>query len=148
MEEKVLVYVELLDEGTPTLRPASAVPIGDGLYRLLADEDYDPEDEAWDFAPGSPVRLEEEPLHGGGRGLVAKHPNPKALRIYVQSGENFAPPLRDTYALPLENGLYEVQATPHYTPSQLWEFPPGSAVRLQPTKIAFPGWEPLIAVSA
>lgn len=103
----------MLDEGTPTLRTAYATPAEAGLYHLIAGQDYDPQDEDWDFKPGTLVRLAEEPLHGGGKGWVAKHPNPYAVRIYVESAEKNAPPLRNTYGIPTANDLYEVQATPH-----------------------------------
>ncbi|MBI4346712.1 MAG: hypothetical protein HY553_07635 [Elusimicrobia bacterium] len=52
------VYVQLLDEGTPCSRPTQAEPLGDGRYRLLPAPHYDPEDERWEFPPGSIVRTE------------------------------------------------------------------------------------------
>ena len=147
MESPIKIYVELLDEGTETWRKAQAVALPNGLFKLLEPENYDPEDEQWPFLPGSEVRLVEAKHHMGAVGLVAKHPNPEAVEILVDSAEKFAPPSRETYALPLGDGLYEVLATPHYTPEQLWEFPPGSTVRLQPVKTSFPGWNPVKAIA-
>lgn len=145
MQQTIPVYVELLDEATPTLRPAAAVPVENNLYRLLANADYDPEDEDWDFLPGSLVRLEKEPISDGEFAFVVKHPNPEAIHIYVECEETYAPPLRKTYAIPAREGLYEVLPTPHYTSSQLWKFPPGSLVRLVPMETSYPGWKPLLA---
>jgi hypothetical protein len=56
MERKtVVVYVNLLNEGTPTIRPTDAEVAGEGLYKLLPTERYDPENEEWEFLPGSIV---------------------------------------------------------------------------------------------
>jgi hypothetical protein len=54
--KNVKVYVPLLEEGTPTLRGTQAVPLSNGLYKLLPTLNYDPEDEIWAFLPGSIVR--------------------------------------------------------------------------------------------
>ena len=35
-----------------------AVPIGDGLFKILPTPDYEPKDEIWEFPPGSIVRCE------------------------------------------------------------------------------------------
>lgn len=144
---EVNIYVELLDEGSPTLRPTTAILDKDGLYKILPCPDYDPEDESWDFLPGSLVQLAEETLYDGSVGLIAKHPDSTAVRVYVDAKETFAPPSRNTYAIPLGNGLYEIQATPHYTAAQLWEFPPGSIVRLKPLNPSHPEREPFLAVA-
>lgn len=55
----IAIYVALLDEGTDVCRTTLAEPVGSGLYRLLPTADYDPEDEIWEFPPGSIVRCEE-----------------------------------------------------------------------------------------
>ena len=52
----VTVYVQLLEEGTDTIRPTQAIPLGGDLYKLLPTMNYDPEDEIWEFVPGSVVR--------------------------------------------------------------------------------------------
>lgn len=56
--QTVEIYVSLLEEGTPTARATQAVPLGNGTYRLLPTPNYDPEDEIWEFLPGSVVRCE------------------------------------------------------------------------------------------
>lgn len=55
-QETVEIYIQLLEEGTPTARPTQAIPLGNGLYKILPTQDYDPEDEIWEFLPGSIVR--------------------------------------------------------------------------------------------
>ena len=45
------VFVRLLNEGTSVFRPTSAVDCGDGRFRLLTPDDYDPVDEQWEFPP-------------------------------------------------------------------------------------------------
>jgi hypothetical protein len=57
--ELITVYVRLLNEGTDVSRPTKAVGIGRELYKLLATPDYSPEDETWEFPPGTVVRCEE-----------------------------------------------------------------------------------------
>ena len=68
--ETVVVYVPLLDEGTPTLRGTQAIPLGKDLYKLLPTSDYDPEDETWEFLPGSIVQCD-----------VTKGPRPGPLYL-------------------------------------------------------------------
>jgi hypothetical protein len=53
---EMVIHVALLDEGTWCARATECVDLGDGLFRLLATPDYDPEDEHWEFPPGSVVR--------------------------------------------------------------------------------------------
>jgi hypothetical protein len=56
----VKVYVELLEEGTDTWRPTQAIPLENNLYKLLPTPDYNPEDEVWQFLPGTIVRCVEK----------------------------------------------------------------------------------------
>ncbi|MFZ5930226.1 MAG: hypothetical protein ACOY15_03305 [Pseudomonadota bacterium] len=58
MTDTVTIYVELLEEGTPTIRGTDAISLGNGVYKVLATPNYDPEDEIWKFLPGSLVRCE------------------------------------------------------------------------------------------
>ena len=57
-----LVYVRLRGEGTTVYRPAAASSAGKDLARLIAPEGYDPDDEDWEFKPGTLVRLESTRL--------------------------------------------------------------------------------------
>lgn len=50
------IYIRLLEEGTEVLRPTEAEELGDGLFMLLPTPNYNPEDEHWEFGPGSVVR--------------------------------------------------------------------------------------------
>ena len=56
---RVKVYVRLLDEGVDVSRPTEAVQLAGSLYKLLPTPNYDPEDETWEFPPGSIVRVEK-----------------------------------------------------------------------------------------
>ena len=68
--QTVTIYVRLLDEGTPTSRPTKAVEVGFNSFRVLATPNYDPEDEHWEFLPGSIVRCETKE-HDGKQYLLA-----------------------------------------------------------------------------
>jgi len=57
-EQTVEVCVRLLEEGTETCRPTQAIPLGNDLYKLLPTPKYNPEDEIWEFLPGTVVRCE------------------------------------------------------------------------------------------
>lgn len=55
----VEIYVRLLDEGTDCTRPTQGVVLEDGLVQLLPTDNYNPDDEHWEFLPGSIVRAKE-----------------------------------------------------------------------------------------
>jgi len=55
---RVVIFVRLLDEGTNVLRPVDALHLGNGLFKIMATPNYDPEDEKWEHPPGSVVRTE------------------------------------------------------------------------------------------
>jgi len=56
-ENSVLeIYVRLLGEGTDCSRPTHGVVLGNGLFKMLATDNYDPDDEHWEFLPGSTFR--------------------------------------------------------------------------------------------
>ncbi len=52
------VYVQILEEGTPTVRGTDAVSLGNNIYKILATPYYNPEDELWEFPPESIVKCE------------------------------------------------------------------------------------------
>jgi hypothetical protein len=64
---RVIIFVRLLNEGTEVSRPTEAVDFGNGLLKLLPTPDYDPEDETWEFPPGSIVRGEKRDVGSGER---------------------------------------------------------------------------------
>jgi len=61
----VEIHVRLLDEGTECSRPTRGVSIGNGLFKLLPTENYNPDDEHWEFIPGSIVRVKEVRVNDG-----------------------------------------------------------------------------------
>jgi hypothetical protein len=68
--ELIDLYVRLLNEGTEVLRPAKALSLGSGVFRILGTPNYDPEDEEWEFKPGSLIRVESR-VDQNGSCLVA-----------------------------------------------------------------------------
>jgi len=58
------VYVRLLGEGVHVYRPVPASPIASNIYAIGGYDIYDPEDEEWEFPPGTHVVVEEQILEG------------------------------------------------------------------------------------
>jgi hypothetical protein len=79
LQEKVqpltTIYIRLLDEGTEVARPTRAVDMGDGTFRVLPTPDYDPEDEHWEFPPGSIVQCETRQQQDADFLMAVKHAN-------------------------------------------------------------------------
>ncbi len=71
MMNTIKIYVTLLEEGTDTWRPTQALDKGSGLYELLPTPKYDPEDEIWEFKPGSLVKAIEVKTDEGEKLLLA-----------------------------------------------------------------------------
>jgi hypothetical protein len=65
------VFVPLLNEGTCVLRQVNAIPRGDMRFKLIEPADYDPDEEEWEFVPGSEVHCRTE-LHAGREIVVAR----------------------------------------------------------------------------
>ncbi len=61
----LVVYVQLMNEGTRVYRPVAAVPIGVSTVRLVAVDAYDPDIETWEFPPGTIVHVESKQLSSG-----------------------------------------------------------------------------------
>ena len=59
-----MIYIRLLDEGTDVFRPTEAEALEGGFFRLLPTPEYDPDDEHWEFTPGSVVRGVLQKLDG------------------------------------------------------------------------------------
>lgn len=57
------IYVLLLGPASGSLRPVLAARRANGLFEIISRND-DPEDEPWEFPPGSLVRCEERKLNG------------------------------------------------------------------------------------
>lgn len=58
------VFVRLLGEGTSVMRPTKAVPISPGKFLLQSTADYNPDDETWEFPPGSVVLCKKMDRNG------------------------------------------------------------------------------------
>ncbi len=58
------IYIQLLEEGTKVYRPVPAIEIESNIYEVQGFEIYDPEDEVWEFTPGTYVLVEEQNLEG------------------------------------------------------------------------------------
>jgi len=59
-----IIYIPLLNEGTPVYRPAYGLQVGEQTYVVLLPSDYDPEDEEWEFPPGNIVLCKKQVLLG------------------------------------------------------------------------------------
>jgi len=57
-----IIYIQLLDEGTKVYRPVPSCEIENNIYEVGGFEIYDPEDEVWEFLPGTYVLVEEQSL--------------------------------------------------------------------------------------
>jgi hypothetical protein len=62
---QMTVYVQLLNEGSSAYRPTEAEVLGPEIVRLQATPNYDPEDETWEFLPGTQVRWAPMKLESG-----------------------------------------------------------------------------------
>ncbi len=66
-----VIYIPLLNEGTPVFRPAGGLRLGKNMFKVLATEEYDPEDEEWEFPPETIVRCGKE-FRNGEKLFIAK----------------------------------------------------------------------------
>ena len=55
-----IIYIPLLEEGTSVSRPTKGLALGNNVFEVLPTEKYDPEDEIWEFPPGSIVVCERK----------------------------------------------------------------------------------------
>jgi hypothetical protein len=65
--QTITLYVRLLDEGTNCWRPTQAELVKEGIYRLLPTTNYNPDDESWEFLPGTLVRCQTLMLSEGSK---------------------------------------------------------------------------------
>jgi len=63
-----MIYVALTNGGTPVWRAVPAEEVAEGEFVLGGTM---PDDEHWEFEPGTCVRCEERTFSDGSRGLVA-----------------------------------------------------------------------------
>jgi hypothetical protein len=64
-ERRIEICVRLLDEGTEVARPTEAVCLPGDLFKLLPVPGYDPNDERWEFQPGSIVAAQLQTWSSG-----------------------------------------------------------------------------------
>ena len=57
-----IIYVKLLDEGTEVYRPVPATEVGEGVFKIMGVDIYNPDDEIWEFPPGICVQVVEKNL--------------------------------------------------------------------------------------
>ena len=60
----VTFYVRLLGEGVQVYRPVPALKKASNVYVIGGVDIYDPEDEEWEFLPGTHVVVEKRMLEG------------------------------------------------------------------------------------
>jgi len=58
MGVKEKIYIKLLDEGIDTWRPTFGEKIEKNIYKILPTKDYNPNEEEWEFIPGTIVKCE------------------------------------------------------------------------------------------
>lgn len=68
----IIIYVALLNEGTEVLRPVKAVKVDNRRYKIIDNDDYNPDLEEWEFEPGSFVECRMD-VRSGQKILVAMH---------------------------------------------------------------------------
>ena len=54
------IFIPLLNEGVPVLRPTKGCKLQDNLYQVMPTVNYDPEVEEWKFLPNTVVRCKLE----------------------------------------------------------------------------------------
>jgi len=74
-----MIYIQLLNEGTKVYRPVPASEIENKVYRIGGEEIYDPDEEVWEFPPGTVVIVEEQILEGENVLLAIKVKKTKKL---------------------------------------------------------------------
>jgi hypothetical protein len=64
-----IIYVRLLNEGAEVFRPVLSQELKPMVFVLGADE-YDPDDEEWEYPPGTLVYAEAHGFEDGLQGLL------------------------------------------------------------------------------
>ena len=59
------IYVALLDEDVAVWRPVPAHEVEPSTFIVLRPDDYDPDDEHWEFPPGSVVQCQRRTIRDG-----------------------------------------------------------------------------------
>ncbi len=64
------IYVSLLNEGTSVWRPVQVIELESGLFEIPENTKV-PQDEKWEFNPGTRVKCKEHKFTDGQAGLIA-----------------------------------------------------------------------------
>lgn len=139
-EDKPLIYIPLLEEGTPTMRGTEYISLGQDLYKILATSNYDPLDEVWEFLPDSVVKGRKTKGYKGNDILIATDlvSPPENLptimensaEVYVPSQKGDNPKLIPTQSEHISNDIYRLLPIASFDPKlDNWPFLPSSAVR-------------------
>jgi hypothetical protein len=67
---KQTIYIALLDEGVEVWRPVEAIEVGNGVYRIVS-ENQAPDDERWEFTTEELVRCVPKSFSDGSTYFVA-----------------------------------------------------------------------------
>ena len=59
------IFIALLDEGVDVWRPAPAWRVDGSTYIVLRPDGYDPDEERWEYPPGSTVHCEVRTVSDG-----------------------------------------------------------------------------------
>ncbi len=57
MDNRTVIHVQLLDEGTEVWRPVEAIALENGTFRIVSENPH-PDDERWQFTNGQVVCCE------------------------------------------------------------------------------------------
>lgn len=61
---EMIIYIRLLGEGTTVYRPVPAIELSENIFQLKGEEIFDPDDEEWEFLPGTKVRVRQKEFDG------------------------------------------------------------------------------------
>ncbi|MGQ0614113.1 MAG: hypothetical protein ACT4PV_10285 [Planctomycetaceae bacterium] len=67
------IYIRLLDEGIDVWRPTQGLRVGPMTFKVLPTPKYNPEDENWEFVPGTVVVCERRTLSEGPALVAVRH---------------------------------------------------------------------------
>lgn len=59
------IQIRLLDEGVDVWRPTRGLRVGPMTFKVMPTPSYNPDDEKWEFVPGSVVVCERRTLSEG-----------------------------------------------------------------------------------
>ena len=88
--DSTTIHVRLTDEPVAVWRPVAAVKQASSVYTILADQPV-PEDEEWEFPPGSIVLVEDKEMSDGPCKMAVKLAPRDSCYTYFKITGNFEP---------------------------------------------------------